>query len=182
VTARGVKLRVGIAIAAMAVALPSLVAAGTSRVKNAEQHYQLKLSDTWTAIEIADNDEGRLAGYTHDSGAILAITKVAFPNIDARRTKTKKAFFARVEKGVEDAAKDYERLHRKQSKSGRVPLFDLTYRHERADGTSEVVYLRFIFHRTYSVSLAIAIPDEAYKANKKANAKLVKTFKPYWGK
>lgn len=176
------KRRVAIACAVVALALPALVAAGSSRVKSAEQHYQLELSDAWIAVDIEENEDGRLAGYTHESGAALAITRVTYPNLDARRTRTKKAFFARVEKGIEDAAKGYERLSRKESKSGSVPLFDLTYRHERADGTKEVVYLRFIFHRTYSVSLAIAVPDGAYKANKRANTAIIKSFKPYWGK
>ena len=178
------RARVAAAVAvAVAVALPALVAtAGSAKINNAKQHYKLTLSDAWTVVDIDANDEGRLAGFTADGGAIAAVTRVSYPNIDARRRKTKKAFFALVEKGVEQSATAYERLHRKQSTSGSVPFLDITYRHERADGTKEVVFLRFLFHRTYSLSLVVTIPDEAYKAGRRAHNKLITSFKPYWGK
>ena len=169
--------------AAVALGMPEVAAsAGSAKLTDPEQHYTVTVPDAWTAVEVEDNDEGRLAAYTAAGDAVAAITRVTFPNIDARRAATKKAFFARVEKGVEDASTGYERLYSKQTSAGSVPLLDITYRHERADGSKEVVFLRFIFHRTYSVSLAIAIADDAYKANKKAHEQLIKSFKPYFGK
>lgn len=106
-----------------------------------------------------------------------SITRVSAPNRRAWRKDPK--FFREVEEGLAKSTKGYRRLSRKQHKLGKVPALDLVFRRNGPKGR-EVVAGRFLFFRTFSVTLMVAAPNEAWRGNKKRLVGMARSFKPYF--
>jgi hypothetical protein len=157
-------------------AAPAL-ADGEAVMRHAEHRFEIELaSGPWREVPIGEVQP--VAGWMNDElGAVLAITRVDYPNADAWRGKDR--FFEEVEAGVREHTEGYRRLGRRTHKLGRVPAMDLTFRHQRGDG-HEVVLTRFIFFRTYSLALTVAVPGEAYGERRRQLARLVSSFQPYF--
>jgi hypothetical protein len=157
-------------------AAPAL-ADGEAVLRHAEHRFEIELAGgPWREVAIGETPP--VAGWKNDAaGAVLAITRVDYPNADAWRGKAR--FFEDVEAGLREATRSYRRLDRQRHKLGRVPAMDLTFRHERGDD-DEVVLTRFLFFRTYSLALTIAVPRDAYDDRRRQLSRLVESFKPYF--
>lgn len=168
---------------ALAVALVVLLAApaladGEAVLRHAEHRFEIELAGgPWREVPMGETPP--VAGWRNDdAGAVLAITRLEYPNVDAWRGKDH--FFQQIEAGLRETTQRYRRLDRRRHKLGRVPALDLTFKHRRGDA-DEVVLTRFIFFRTYSLALTVAIPDDAYGSRRRPLDRLVNSFKPYFG-
>ena len=108
-----------------------------------------------------------------------AITRINAPNRRAWRKDA--AFFREVEAGLAKSSQGYKRRTRRQHKLGKVPALDIDFErtHEQA---TERVYSRFLFFRTFSVTLMIAVPKRAPRSLRRRVAKMRASFRPYFKK
>ena len=167
------------------VALPVLVAlavAGLARadVRVSAHQFQHAELDGWSALLAAgrrDHAETAeiVAGHRHASGALLAITRMNVPNQRAWRSDER--FFAEVERGIERASAGYHRFHRKQHRVGSVPALDLAFRQRSARGR-EVVLMRFLFFRRFTLAFALRAPAAAYRRHDRTWRALHESFAP----
>jgi hypothetical protein len=172
-------------------ALPALAllalaaAAGPVRgdVRVSAHQFQHADLDGWSELPVTGrgDDAGLaeiVAGHRHPAGALLAITRMNVPN--QRAWRKDEGFFAEVESGVERASAGYDRFHRKQHRIGSVPVLDLGFRQRSARGR-EVVLLRFLFFRRYTVAFALRAPAAAYRRHDRAWRALHESFAPTAG-
>jgi hypothetical protein len=158
-----------------------LVGPAAAEVRVAEHQFRHADLDGWSEQPVRDRgDAGNVlivAGHRHArSGAVLAITRMNL--VSPRARDLEDAFFADVEAGIESASARYQRFHRRQQRVDRVPALDLGFRRD-TDGGREVVLMRFLFFRRYTVALAVRVPDRAYRRHGRALRKLIESFEPY---
>ena len=150
---------------------------GDSVARVAGHQYQITVTDGWTAA--SPGGPPLLAGYRHeDSGGRVVITRADYPNRGAWRQRA--AFFEQVEDGLQASTPGYARLHRRQVRLDRVPAMDLVFRRRAGDQT-EVVHMRFLFFRRYTLTLALVAPARVHRRHRRAYRKLVESFVPYLG-
>lgn len=153
-------------------------------VRVAEHQFQLGELDDWSELPAGErperDDAGNVlivAGYRHaGSGALLAITRMDLPNPRAWRDDDD--FFADVEAGIESTSARYQRFHRRQQRVNRVPALDLGFRRDTGRGR-EVVLMRFLFFRRYTLALALRVPAAAHRRHERDFRKLLESFAPY---
>jgi hypothetical protein len=126
---------------------------------------ELTLPAGWTPLPLPPTAAvAPLGAWHHPSGATLVVTRAAAPNPDAWREKTRAAHAEEVEAGTRAAAPRYQRRERRLLDVAGVPAMELSFR--RAVGASgrerEVVSIRFLFFRTHTVSVAIAVPEKRW--------------------
>lgn len=146
--------------------------------------FQLDELDGWSELPAPDRaDRGDagdvliVAGYRHaGSGALLAITRMNLAS--PRAWRDDEGFFAEVEAGIESASARYQRFHRRQQRIGKVPALDLGFRRDSERGR-EVVLMRFLFFRRYTLALALRVPAPAYRRHERALRTLLASFAPY---
>jgi hypothetical protein len=171
------------ALALAGVLAAALVSSGraVAEVRVVEHQFRHADLDGWSELPVRDRgDAGNLqvvAGHRHArSGAVLAITRMNL--VSPRSRDHEEAFLAGVEDGIENASARYQRFHRRQQRVARVPALDLGFRRDSARGR-EVVLMRFLFFRRYTVALAVRVPARAYRRHERALRKLVESFEPY---
>ncbi len=121
-----------------------------------------------------------LGRYRHPpSGAYFALTRTDYPNPRAWR-RNNEAFMAEVESGVVEQAKGFRPLYRRSQRLGRVPSLDLGFR-QRSPRGREVVLIRFLFFRRYTLSLALRVPAKSYRRYGSQHRSLMSGFVPYFG-
>lgn len=170
---------VWILLVVVAGVLPGSMAHAQTVEAVAAHQYRIEVPEGWSGTGASAGEPVIVSGYRHErSGARLAITRVDYPNPGAWRQKD--AFFEEVEDGVREAAPGYTRLHRQRRRLGKVPAMDLFFRRRTGDGT-QVVLLRFLFFRRYTLALALASPARAYRRHGRAHRALVDGFVPYFG-
>jgi hypothetical protein len=176
-TERARVLPASLALAACLVLGQAAVAGAQEVVQSRPHQYRLALPAGWTDASAAG--PAMVSGHRHEpSGARLAITRVDYPNPAAWQQEA--AFFEQVEDGVRAAAPGYARLHRRQLRLGRVPAMDLSFRRRTGDG-AEVVHMRFLFFRRYTLALALAAPARAHRRHGREHRALVDSFVPSFG-
>jgi len=104
-----------------------------------------------------------VAAYKHDSGLVLAVTRVDLRNPSAWNSRTRDAYMTQIEKG---ALKGMKRTARKVGEASGVPALDLEAR--RDDGSALV--LRVLAFRTYTMSIAVDVPRGASLSEARAVA------------
>ena len=171
---RGAALAIALSTAAIG---PAVGPASAETIKDEKHRYRLELPSGFAAV--SRTAEGTVASYRDNKRGIrLSIARVSYPNRAAWRKK--KAFFESVEAGVKDAVTDYKRLSRKRLKLGRVPAMDLWLSREAEDDT-DIAAVRFVFFRTYTVVLSVAMTREAYQAHRRRVEAMLTSFEPYFG-
>jgi hypothetical protein len=154
-------------------------------VRVAEHQFELGALDGWSELTGGERGEADnplddvilVAGYRHaGSGALLAITRMNLAN--PRAWRDDEDFFAEVEAGIESASQRYQRFHRRQQRVNKVPALDLGFRRDSERGR-EVVLMRFLFFRRYTLALALRVPAPAYRRHERAFRTLVTSFAPY---
>jgi hypothetical protein len=166
-------------------ALAAIVAIGIAAPAAAQPPAALDLPDTpaeltlpagWQPLALPPSATiAPIGAWHHPSGATLVVTRAAAPNPDAWREKTRAAHADEVEAGTRAAAPRYQRRERRLLEVAGVPALELSFR--RAVGPAgkgrEVVAIRFLFFRTHTVSVAVAVPEARWgKARGVARAAL----------
>jgi hypothetical protein len=173
------------ATAMTAIMATGMVAQAVADVRVAEHQFELGALDGWSELPGRERgDAGNLlddviivAGYRHaGSGALLAITRMNLANPRAWRDDGD--FFAEVEAGIESTSARYQRFHRRQQRVDKVPALDLGFRRDTERGR-EVVLMRFLFFRRYTLALALRVPAPAHRRHERAFRTLVTSFAPY---
>ncbi len=143
--------------------------------------FQLDLDDGWREVPAPTDSHTPLVGFEHRKRrALMAVSRVEYPNLDAWRRRTRKAYYSEIEKGIKTSVDGYKRLRQNTTRLGRVPALDLTFRHRDKDG-ERVVFMRFLFFRTYSLSLSLSLPYRQYRRHKRRLRTVLHSFKPYFG-
>lgn len=168
-----------LALAASLAAIAAGPAAADVRV--AAHQYQLGALEAWTELPAPERDDAGdariVAGYRHaDSDALVAITRVEVAN--PRAWRSDEGFFDEVEAGVESASARFERFHERQQRVGAVPALDLGFRRDTERGR-EVVLMRFLFFRRYTLALALRAPARSWRRHQRTFRALVESFTPY---
>jgi hypothetical protein len=162
----------------------------TTLREDPEHHYQITLGPAWldkaaaiAATGAIGDRPALLAGYEHPrSGALVAVTRINYPNLGAWRARTRPAYVAAIEQGVREAVVSYRRLEQRTG-FDQVPVFDLVFRSRRPGGQgkqgNEIVAMRFLFFRTYSLVMTVTVPARAYRRHKRTLRAVQNSFKPY---
>jgi hypothetical protein len=144
-------------------------------IKNKGAYFQLHLPAGWRRIKASPGSEKLLVSYRDGSGQVLAVVQASHPNRGAWRNR--KEFFDHVEAGFKKATTGYKQLYRRVRKLGRVPSMEIDFTHER-EGRTEMVMVKIIFFRTFTLSLSIAGDG----SHRKRNNTVLRSFKPYFSK
>jgi hypothetical protein len=165
-------------LVALLIALP---ARAERAIESREHRYRLTLDSAWRARPAPAGSLAPLSGYEHDrSGALLAVSRIEYPNAAAWRQRTRDAYYDTIVAGIENSTPGYLLMERGASMQGPVPALDLVYR--RGDARNhEVVVLRFLFFRRYALALALAVPERAYRGHKRALRAVQQSFSPFFG-
>ncbi len=153
------------AFAAFAVGAPP-AAAEPRATTIPDQPARIVLDDGWTATTAgaealaADPDAPRVTA-THADGGTLAITVAPAPNIDAWRTKKRRAYLAEIVAGFRAEPGVTVDKHRDTRVKG-VPTLEL-WLTRQVDGAREHVVVRLLLFRTRTVAAAAAGPRAARK-------------------
>ena len=99
-----------------------------------------------------------LHAYRHPDGTRIRVSKARFWNLRAWRRD--RNFFDEVEQGVLAAAPGYQRIRKRVHRQRRLPIMDLQLRHA---GTEHRLTIRFLFHRRYTIALAVHTNAHARK-------------------
>lgn len=161
--------------------LAAAVAPAVADVRVSAHQFQHADLDGWSEQPLAGRSDGPgtaqiVAGHRHPSGARLAITRMNVPN--QRAWRKDEDFFAEVERGVERASPGYDRFRREQHRVGGVPALDLAFR-QRSPRGREVVLMRFLFFRRYTLAFALRAPASAYRRHDRTWRALHESFTPH---
>jgi len=142
-------------------------------------HVQLELPDDveLAATPVETGEGTTLVAAFRGPSLRAAITRVSAPNHRAWRKDVQ--FFKEVEDGLARSVPSYKRLRQRQHKLGKVPALDLDFRRQRGSSAEQVV-ARFLFFRTFTITLMVAIPAKASRLERKRVLELRETFKPYF--
>jgi hypothetical protein len=171
---------------ALAIAVASALAAATAAAEPAaprivdlpETPAELRLDAAWQDAPLpAGVPDAPVGVWRHPSGAVLVVTRVAAPNGDAWRDATRAAYADDVEAGVRSAVPGYRRRSRAVRDLRGVPALDLSFR-RTVDGTVEVVAMRVVFFRNYSVTATVAVPDAQWNRARRATEAAIAAFAP----
>jgi len=171
----------------LALASALMIGQAVGDVRVAEHQFQIDepaSSDGWRELPASERGDAAdvliVAGYHHaGSGAVLAITRMAIANPRAWDDDDDD-FFAEVEAGIESTSARYQRFHRRQQRVNKVPALDLGFRRDSERGR-EVVLMRFLFFRRYTLALALRVPAPAHRRHERAFRALLESFAPYLG-
>jgi len=154
-------------------------AAVADTYRSETDYFQLELGESVkrVATVAATGEATTLVATFAGKGLHAAITRVAFPNPRAWRRDAE--FFLEVEAGLSKSTAGYRLLSRKQHKLGRVPALDLRFRRE-LDGKAQTVHARFLFFRTFSITLMVGVNDGVPRAAQRTALALTQSFKPYF--
>jgi len=164
-------------VAACMALAPALASA---RPYRSEANYvQLELPDDLelAALPVEAGEGTTLVAAFRGPSLSAAITRVDAPNRRAWRKDAR--FFQEVEEGLAKSVSGYKRLHRRQHKLGKVPALDLNFRRQHANRPDEVV-ARFLFFRTFTITLMVAVPAKAAGRARAHAVELRETLKPYF--
>jgi hypothetical protein len=172
-------------VAAVAAIAVSVLAPGAAQaqveLRSSDNYFTLGLPAGWQATTPAAGTETILAAFENPkSEQYLAVTRVGYPNRAVSRHPS--SFYAEVEEGLRKTTPGYKKLARKQRRFAHVRVLDLSFRHTPAGRDDEVIAIRFLFFRTFSLSLAVASKASRYRRQRRSTAALVSTFRPLLSK
>lgn len=150
----------------------------TDQIRDKVHRFQLRIPRAgWVTLPVdAKHTEPLRAMRSANGRQLLAISRVNFRNPMAWRRDRR--FFRVVEQGLRGAADDYKRLHYRQRRVNRVPALDIVFEQSRA-GAREVVAMRFLFFRRYTLTLAVTQAKREYRTKRRGTLALLRSFTPY---
>ncbi|MBT8495457.1 MAG: hypothetical protein KJO07_20580 [Deltaproteobacteria bacterium] len=166
---------------ALAVTAALLIAA-TSQAetfRSAKNYVQLELPEQVAsgAPAVVAKDGTTLVASFHGPSLHAAITRIGVPN--RRAWRKDESYFKEVERGLAKTTPGYRRRRLKRHKLGKVPALDLVF-DRRTDDGRERVYARFLFFRTFSITLMVGTRAGSPRLAHRRARQLQKTFKPYF--
>lgn len=169
-------------VAALALSLAAPRAAQAQvELEDSSNYFTLSLPVGWQAATPVAGTESIITAFVAPgSERELAVTRVDYPNRAAGRDPS--TFFAQVEAGLQRSSPGYTRLARKQRRFAHVRVLDLTFRHSPAQRDAEVMAIRFLFFRTFSLSLAVAGKASRYRRQRRSTQAILASFRPHLGK
>lgn len=164
-------------LVALMLALPAVARA--DGVENREHRYRLELDSAWQARPVSAASSTPLAGWEHArSGALVAVSRIDYPNLSAWRQRTREAYYDAIVAGIEESTPGYALMERRASMQGQVPALDVI--HGRGGERDEVVLMRFLFFRRYALALAVIVDKRAYRRHKRALRAVQQSFQPFF--
>lgn len=160
--------------AALCGAALALVAgpAAADEIVDAELRVRVELPAGFAPREAAAG-----AAWSHpETGQLAALIRLDGPTRGAWVGDAE--FFAGLEAGIQKHTPGYRRLAHKRSRVGGLPAYDLWFR-RRGDDGDRVLGVRFLFYRSYGVSLILETPAGAYARGKRACAALLASLRPH---
>lgn len=155
------------ALVALALTIALAVPASAETIELPKSTVKLVLPDGWTPVKAA----GVVAAFRTERGAVLAVTRANIPNPDAWRSRSRRAYADKVERGIEAGIPGYKRTAKKLADAHGVPALDIE---ARRDGGTTVIVRVLMFH-TYALSVAIEVPRGGDLA---AAREIVQAFAP----
>ena len=169
---RGAAVATVLALSASAVAGP-----GERVIDLPETPAELVLATGWTEVALPEIPNKPVAAYRSPAGIAVVITRAGLHNPEAWSERKRGAYVDEVEKGVSAAAGGYQRKKRTVLKVSGVPAADIELS-RLVDGVREDVVIRFLFFRTYTLTLAASGPRAAMRKDRAALDALVRRFGP----
>lgn len=152
----------------------STAAAGTDQpIDLPDTPAEITVPPNWTVTPIPEVTAKPVAAYESPAGAHVVITRAGAANPQAWLERTRAKYADQVEAGVTAATDGYQRKRRSIQKVNGVPTMDLELSRV-VDGTREDVVMRFVFFRTYTLTLAAVGPSK----DRGAIEAIVKSFGP----
>ena len=115
---------------------------------------EITVPATWTATPIPEVAARPVAAYESPAGARVVITRAGAHNPEAWSERRRTKYADQVEAGVTAATEGYQRKRRAIQKVNGVPVMDLELSRV-VGGKREDVVLRFVFFRTYTLTVEI---------------------------
>jgi hypothetical protein len=170
----------GLAGAALLLSLSADGAAAPGAThRDAKNRYQVRVPSDWKQRSVTHSTEREklLSGWRADHGRVMAVTRVNIRTPRARRGK--RAFFDAIEASLKEERPGYKRLYRRKSRVRRVRSLDLVFRHGRGD-KREVVAMRMLFFSRYTLMLAISVPAQRWRRERRRTRRVLRSFIPYF--
>lgn len=165
---------VGIALATIALAAAAApAAADDTPIDLPDTPAEITVPANWTSSDIPDVRAKPVVAYESPAGGHVVITRAGAYNPQAWIERTRAKYCDEVETGVSAATDGYKRKKRSIQKVNGVPTMDLEMSRE-VDGKREDVVMRFVFFRTYTLTLAAIGPAK----DKASIAAIAKSFGP----
>ena len=154
----------------------------TDVFRDNEHRYTLTLASGWRAHPVPAGSRTPLASFEHrPSGTLLAVSRVDYPNPEAWREKTLPAYASQVEEGLRNAFTTYRRVDFRIHKLDIVPALDLAFQYRKPDQRDEIVFMRLLFFRRYTLLAAMAAPATTSRSQKARHRAVLDSFAPYLG-
>jgi hypothetical protein len=134
---------------------------------------EITVPASWTPTPIPEVAARPVAAYESPAGARVVITRAGAHNPEAWSERRRTKYADQVEAGVTAATEGYQRKRRAIQKVNGVPVMDLELSRV-VGGKREDVVLRFVFFRTYTLTVAAVAPGK----DRAAVAAIVKSFGP----
>jgi hypothetical protein len=134
---------------------------------------EITVPATWAAAPIPEVAARPVAAYESPAGARVVITRAGAHNPEAWSERRRTKYADQVEAGVTGATEGYQRKRRAIQKVNGVPVMDLELSRV-VGGKREDVVMRFVFFRTYTLTVAAVAPGK----DRAAVAAIVKSFGP----
>jgi hypothetical protein len=165
-------LRLAVA-AGFVLALAAPAAADDTPIDLPDTPAEITVPANWTTSTIPDVRAKPIVAYESPAGGHVVITRAGAYNPQAWIERTRAKYCDEVETGVSAATDGYQRKKRSIQKVNGVPVMDLELTRE-VDGKREDVVMRFVFFRTYTLTLAAVGPAK----DRTAIAAIAKSFGP----
>lgn len=134
---------------------------------------EITVPANWTTSAIPEVRAKPVVAYESPAGGHVVITRAGAYNPQAWIERTRTKYCDEVETGVSAATDGYQRKKRSIQKVNGVPVMDLELTRD-VDGKREDVTMRFVFFRTYTLTMAAVGPAK----DKAAISAIAKSFGP----
>lgn len=161
------------AVVVVVVSLISAPAAADKPIDLPNTPAEITLPAGWSETPIPEVAARPVVAYQSAAGAHVVITRAGAHNPLAWSVRNRTRYADQVEAGVTAATSGYTRKRRTIQKVNGVPVMDLELS-RKVDGAREDVVMRFVFFRTYTLTLAAI----AAKKDRAALDAIVKSFGP----
>jgi hypothetical protein len=107
----------------------------------------------------------------------MSLSRIGFPSLAAWRKNERKAFIESVVEGARDSAKDFRKKAQKSQRVGGVPALDPHFT-RTGDQGPELVWMRFLFYRRYSIVASSSTPAAASREQRRKAIDFTRSLKP----
>ncbi len=121
-----------------------------------------------------DASEGRLASF-QNGDLRLSLSRIEYPALSAWRKNQREDYWEQIVEGARQAVPGYRHKAKSYQRVGGVPSLDLHF--ARAGG--ELVWMRLLFFRKFTIVATAATPPSAQRKYKKRARAFTRSLRPY---